>query len=45
MSTITVPLSSAMSSQKFESMDLTSYDEVKDADYIPGDIIDTGYDR
>ena len=34
-----------MSSQKFESMDLNSYDEVKDADYIPGDSIDTGYDR
>ena len=34
-----------MSSLKFEAMDLTSYDEVKDADYIPGDNIDTGYDR
>ena len=34
-----------MSSLKFSQMDLTSYDEVKDADYIPGDVIDTGYDR
>jgi len=33
-----------MSSLKFDSMDLTSYDEVKDADYIPGDTIDTGCD-
>ena len=34
-----------MSFSKFEQMDLTSYDEVKDADYIPGDVIDTAYDR
>jgi len=33
-----------MSSSKFEQMDLTSYDEVKDADYIPGDDIDIAYD-
>ena len=30
-----------MSSLRFESMDLTSYDDVKDADNIPGDSIDT----
>ena len=29
-----------MSSLKFEQMDLASYDEVKDADNIPGDVID-----
>ena len=34
----------AMSSQNLEQMDLTNYDEVKDADYAPGDSIDAEYD-